>query len=449
MNIDNKTIKVPKLKADGVVLKKTAIANIILIISLTSPAFIPYKFIPLVVLIFAIILVFMSSFRFPSGLGFIVVPIAVIMCAGMIFSLDNSPYLIGKDLWYVSKPVLIMFVGYMLMFHIVDLKKIFQAILISSSITALIHIYDYIMLPEYLKTSLVSIRSEAGDGYFITIIAIAVIAVAWRARIKIFPRYSWLAWILAILALISICLAFSRTLWVSLFIMLTIVLELYNYRNIRRVALYTTLLFVLAFIVFSTSDSERFGDKKTTMGKLANSIKEISISDYSNRLEITRNWRGYQSHRGVETYLEGSAPEYIFGRGFGTMIDMELYAVVGKDLRPIRYVPMTHNGYVFILVKAGLVGLIVFLFYLYRFFHLSLFYSKSDNRYTYITAKIVMALTFVLAFTTIIILGFFTKFIMTPFLVVYGALIAFMRLHEYDDDGNPVEANTCNNEELR
>lgn len=58
-----------------------------------------------------------------------------------------------------------------------------------------------------------------------------------------------------------------------------------------------------------------------------------------------------------------------FGEGLGALVDLGLFESLTRDPRDaVRFIPIFHNGYVFVLVKAGLVGIALYLLVLTRLY---------------------------------------------------------------------------------
>lgn len=118
----------------------------------------------------------------------------------------------------------------------------------------------------------------------------------------------------------------------------------------------------LALIVFSigTLLPELDIQEYSFLGKVSNSINELSfVTDYD-MTSITTNWRGFEAFKAFDAWSKASLGEKIFGLGVGTSIDIGFYYDLLED-QSFRYLPILHNGYFMILVKYGLLGIIFFI----------------------------------------------------------------------------------------
>ncbi|MGE5758098.1 MAG: hypothetical protein ACM3W8_04450, partial [Sideroxydans sp.] len=100
--------------------------------------------------------------------------------------------------------------------------------------------------------------------------------------------------------------------------------------------------------------------------KITNVFDEMFSSEFNSEDEIRTNWRAYEALQGVTKYLAGTAGNYLFGFGFGAKTDIGIEMRLGEVDR--SDVPVFHNGYIYLLVKLGALGLFLYLFFLYRMF---------------------------------------------------------------------------------
>ena len=63
----------------------------------------------------------------------------------------------------------------------------------------------------------------------------------------------------------------------------------------------------------------------------------------------------------MHSYLTGSFLSIIIGKGFGYLLDIGFIQILA-DIK-IRYIPFLHNGYVYILLKTGFIGLFSYLLF--------------------------------------------------------------------------------------
>jgi O-antigen ligase len=92
-----------------------------------------------------------------------------------------------------------------------------------------------------------------------------------------------------------------------------------------------------------------------------NSASELEIGDYREASDINNKFRGWETYMAFVTFSDGNVSQIIFGHGLGKMIDLGTYLFFADAYR--RYIPVLHNGYMYALVKTGIVGILCYLFY--------------------------------------------------------------------------------------
>jgi hypothetical protein len=162
------------------------------------------------------------------------------------------------------------------------------------------------------------------------------------------------------------------------------------------------------------------------IGKLARSTDELSIQEYPDLKSINLNWRGYETARAFRKYASGDPLELAFGYGCGALVDVGLWMPFGNiDGLPVRYFPILHNGYAYLLVKGGAIAIALFG---YAFFGLYRLGSRTaagpPAELSTNTGRLMQGSVVILAFTTWLVAGVFSKLDLFPYLLLAGFLIA-------------------------
>lgn len=381
------------------------------------------------------ICILLPSFRIPRGLGFLIWPIAAIVGVGLAGSIGKVPYDTAKDVWYLANPLLAIVLGYIAVPYLGDPKTLFRILVVSASVTSLYHISFFLVDTRLMAQSPDDIRLAAGKGYFLTVISISIIASLWRERIPLFPRARWLEKVSLCLCLISLILSFSRTLLFSLLIMLFVVAGLLDYKRVRTIVVALGAVATLLFWILTTPEVEKAGSQKTFRGKMANSSQEFLIKEHRGMVDINQNWRAYESSRALKTYLEGGWARYATGRGFGALVDVGLLINLGGESR--WEIPILHNGYMHLLVKTGLVGVLLYVFYLLRFARFGRSVGRTargpmacarSGPMLRVAGGLIVGIALILLATTSVVRGFLSKGTLFPAIITLGALISYARL---------------------
>jgi hypothetical protein len=81
-------------------------------------------------------------------------------------------------------------------------------------------------------------------------------------------------------------------------------------------------------------------------------------------LKFNDNYRSYENIRTVQQLTYNS--NLVFGEGIGSQVDLKQKVYLG-DME-LRYISILHNGYMTVLLKTGLFGLVIYLYSIFFFF---------------------------------------------------------------------------------
>ena len=409
--------------APALTVKKSALSKAALFLFMLAPAFAPAELVSALMLMVVAVVFVLSGFKAHRGMLALAAPILLLMAVGVAASYQSAPYDIFKDVWYTLNPLLALAIGYLLMHGIKDLRSLFKIIVFAASVASVLHVSYFIFDPGLIFQPADSIRAVAGRGYFITVLAVCVLAACRKAGMKLMPGP--IAAFLFLLCFSSIILSFSRTLWTSLAIMIIVVLGFLTARNLKKLAVLAVAAAGLFVYVFITPESQLAGPGQTLRGKMAHSFKEVMVSDYRKMADISVNWRGYESFLAIQTYLDGDSVQHAIGRGFGTLVDLGIYMDLGGE--KLRYIPIFHNGYIFVLVKTGVLGLLLYIYFLARVLLSGKRAVNSPSQEEKLAGRLLIAIGLVLSATTFVIAGFFNKSTLIPAVLLLCALASFCR----------------------
>jgi len=108
-------------------------------------------------------------------------------------------------------------------------------------------------------------------------------------------------------------------------------------------------------------------DVGSNQRRWAGSIQELNSTEFESVQDISENYRSYESIMALNTFLEGSIPEMLAGGGCGQLVDLQWSLPVPDDsvgegsVLLMDKIPILHNGYLMVLVKAGLAGVALFM----------------------------------------------------------------------------------------
>lgn len=331
-------------------------------------------------------------------------PLLIILLIGTITTFFYAYNLMdtGKDIAYFMKPVLLLFIGYSI-FHSIKGQMFFFKVFVYLGIGfALIHLFKLITYPNLFDTSINTLRNETGLSNPVELLAIVFLLLGLKyPKIQIFSKKKITYYVL-ILLLLSFFLYFSRTMWVAIFLLL---LTAFGYAKISFKALkYLGLFFLLIssfYIYLYSIEIERNEPGISAfLYKMKIAPEEIFLPkiDLNDHASLWDHWRAYEAKMAFD---QMSDLEHIFGRGFGSLVDLHFVAPLNEE--GMQYISHLHNGYAMIYYKTGIIGLLLYLLFILNLY-LFTFYKKNQNSEIPIT-NLIAAIGIYLLFSSLIISG--------------------------------------------
>lgn len=355
-----------------------------------------------------------------------VAPFVAAIVIGLVAGIGADRYLYFKDAWYYSNPAVIIAVGYVLGRLLNDVKRGLRAFVIGGTLVAVYHLSSFALHPELLLRQATQIRALTGTGYYATSLVVIVLVGwwgRWRPALGISPAFASLS---LLLCGASTALSFSRTMAMVVVLGVLAMGGFFARREWLRIGIFVAALALGLGVLQASVDTGSVQAKRSFIGKLARSADELSVQDYTNRKEINDNWRGYETSRGIDGWAEGGVFRQIFGKGFGAQVDLGLFQNLSTDSRgSVRFIPIFHNGYVYLLVKTGVVGVLLYLgalLWMYRVGRRSAGGAPDDP--ATLQGRALQGCVVVLAVSTWVVSGAFNKFDMFAFLMLIGFLLA-------------------------
>jgi len=356
----------------------------------------------------------------------VTLPFGLMMVIGLVLGAGADRYLYLKDAWYYSNPAVIIALGFVFGRLLGDSRRGLRAFILAGTLVALVHMVPFMLRPELLLRAATSIRAAAGTGYYATALAI-IILLGWRGRWReSLGLHPVVGTVCLLLCTASFVLSFSRTMTLVVVVGALAMVGVFARREWLRIAA-LALVGVLAIVALqATVDTSSIDSRRSFIGKLARSFEEISVQDYSSAAQINSNWRGYETARGLDHWQEGAPAQWLLGSGFGAQVDLGRFQNLSNDPRAaVRFIPIFHNGYVYLLVKTGLVGVALYvavLIWLYRVGRRTAANLPVDE--AALEGRALQACAVVMLLSTWVVAGAFNKFDMFAFLMMIGFLLA-------------------------
>lgn len=321
-------------------------------------------FAPLIVLLGLIIWMMTAGDRSFSYLR-LTWPLWLVFIMGLQGVFRHGVFHILRDIAFALTPVCLLFIGCWIAEKPRMQTLILKLLIACSFILSVNHLLSFMLNPDLLSAEAVDVRQIAGNGAG-NLVVLAFVLGVFQNRLstgklffKLLPRFVALPILLA-----SIVLSYSRTEFV---VLLVVAFSLWGWlTRVKFSSLIGVGAVALSLLVVVATTPE--GEIETFRGKLANSISEITVANYQNDEDINTKWRGFETARVLQSFADGSVLAQIFGQGFGALVELGFEMRLGEEY--FRAIPIFHNGYAYVLIKSGLLGLVCYaLFYFYVLKH--------------------------------------------------------------------------------
>ncbi len=276
----------------------------------------------------------------------------------------QDTYEIYKDIWYMIKGILAFWVGTLLMDNIETKKDVWKSIIWAAFLVAAVYLFLFFM--EAAKGGFSSVRMLRKANVPPPVLFVSF-ACAFSLIYSDLIKGGILRPIVNIILLLCIVLSFSRLIWFSFLIMFFVMVIFFCQINIKL--LVRIIIFSIIGLFFVFMSIHTFSLQKTwsnMFSKILNSFSELRVESVQ-RIQITKLhkvWRGFETHRAWNQYIEGEWFELFLGQGYGKTVNIGFdMRLAGKNFRQL---PVLHNGYLEVLLTTGIIGIFLFFFFFLR-----------------------------------------------------------------------------------
>ncbi|PDS23411.1 O-antigen ligase family protein [Flavobacterium branchiophilum] len=347
-----------------------------------------------------------------------IVPLLLVFAIGFlgIFLNKYKPVDVLKDCFYVGKPILGLAIGYFFFSKINDYSIFVKSVVLAALLSAIFHVF-YVVFTGAIFGSLSLIREFMRDNFLEMFALFMMYFYNLKEKNKLFKSKFVYNFVFRLI-LISCILYFSRTMIITA-IMLWLTLLGYaklNAKSFRIIGIFSFSITMLYVYLFSIKIDRNEEGVRALLFKIKNAPAEIFITkiDKEDHKQLWDHWRGYEAARAFKL-MSDSPSSYVFGCGHGSLINLKIFAPLTNDDKGLKYISEIHNGYVFILYKTGLIG-----FILYLYFIIILYLNVYKNS---LMANFLGMIAIFYFFTTITITGIFNK--NDTIIFILGGLLYF------------------------
>lgn len=359
----------------------------------------------------------------------IIAPLVLIFIIGLLgfFYEKHDLNFIFKDITYFLKPINGILLSYFLFRKGFELVIFLKTILFVGCLTAFIHLFGIFILGDFANNSIHKLRGDFGLDNFIEIFAFYILLFSkkhmneWLIRKKVFR------FLVLFFLLISIYLYFSRTMLVVFFVM---GFSLLGYakitvKTLKFIGIAVVSILVLYAYLFSVKLDRNAKGAEAFLYKIKIAPEEIFKSkiDRNNHKELWDHWRGYEAKRAIYL-MEENPTSYFIGTGFGSLVNLKFQAPVGGE-GGMKYISRLHNGYIFVLYKTGILGLLLYFVFLTSLY-MKIYRFNTNNSNQILVNRLISSIGLFYIFTTLIISGIYIPRDAVVF--VLGGLLSFNTL---------------------
>lgn len=349
----------------------------LLLLQLYMPSFKANVFLQMAAFMFFIVI---ENVRLSAQFLKQVFPLVVLLLLGFVGTFFHRYVLydIFKDIFHFIKPIVGLLIGYVIARRLISMGLFVRGIVLAALVSAVIHFLIIIFMVRD-PGDIEDIREFTKDNFLELFGVFFIIFYKKFEGHEIINRVWYRRACLAFLTL-SCLLYFSRTMVILAVIL---VLAVYGYTKITATTVKVFALLALAtaglFVYLNTANIKRNSvGFENFLYKIKNAPGEVFETkiDRENHSDLWDHWRAYEAKRAIA--LMNTEPQsYVYGTGYGSLVNLKFFAPITGDEKGIRYISDLHNGYINVLYKVGLLGIIIYLIMLVRF------YRYINRRFTF------------------------------------------------------------------
>lgn len=344
----------------------------------------------------------------------ILTPLYLIAAAGLVFAFNNALADISRDVWHLVKAISCMLLGYLLTRRVGCFSRLLKQFIYISLVLSLVY-----MVPFLIGTYQIGLDKPGDLAHASLATAIALPLLLMRNNGLVLIRSGQFRAFAILCMALAYAISLSRTAIGCAVIMTLAAFGVFD--NTKRLMRYAFLFWVLVFVLGQLLPTVEAGDISFA-GKIRNSLAELAFTDDTDSSAMLINWRGFEAYRAFVGFIDSNPAQQLFGRGLGATVDLGMSIQMSADMN-YQFIPVLHNGYLHVLAKYGLLGVVLYLVFLRRVG--GQFSGISGDKAQLMTRRMLIGLSIVLAYTTLVISGPFNKEHVDPILILLGTFLGY------------------------
>jgi len=337
-------------------------------------------------------------------------PIVLLFVLGSLSAFANLGANIARDVWVMLKIVVCFSMG---CWFAVNARSYWDVARILTNFGVLSAVF--FLIPFLIGIRELGFGGE-GDGKQASLGSLMAIpflmSSAWRT--------GWMSnrgarWAALLVVFLSLTVALSRTSIACGLLMVLCGLGFFD--NFRRILKFSLIIGFLIFVVVQLLP-DLDAANISFAGKLGNSLAEIAFTDAADSREMLINWRGFEAFRALLGFESAGAFQQIVGQGLGATVDLGMEVEMSSEMT-YQYLPVLHNGYMQVLTKFGILGVLAYLFFIFKILKdgSAMFGVWRQG----LIPRITIAYAVILIYTSLVVTGAFNKTVMDPVMIIFGA----------------------------
>jgi hypothetical protein len=277
---------------------------------------------------------------------------AIAMVSSLFYHVKFYEY--ARDIAYMLKPIIGLVLGYQLCKDY--LQKPMNILVNSGILLAIAHTGILVFSVVFLHIrNLEDLRLYGGFFSDFEVYALIFLLFHDKFGVEVSKTKYWFG---VLILFFSIGMYFARTNFIQL-VFLFMAMKGYFVLNARSLRIIVTSVIVIGLgytAIYIYNPARRGSTLETFLYK----VKNTPIEPFKTKVDVN-NWKDFNdNYRSYETILtirqtkaEG-ARAIIMGQGMGSSVDLK--QKVWLQTTYMRYIPFLHNGFMTVLLKAGILG---------------------------------------------------------------------------------------------
>ena len=346
-----------------IVLNKEKIYNYFFAFCVIIPFFNNYE-ISFLCWVVAAILTIKKSYSV-EFLKYVSIFVSILLFAIIVgFFYEHNLYFVIRDITYLLKPILGLILGYQ--FYKKEIHSPFQFLLKAGILMAIIHLMLVGYGIFYHGARAVSAIRQYG-GYFNDYEIYTLIILIFHKRLGLNIESKKYLTFMAILGLSSF-FYLARTNFIQ-FIILFFAMKEWLKLTPKSLSVLSAL-FIFSSLTYTAIYQYNPKRNGNSFDEFLYKVKMIPLEAFATKInrddwrDFHDHYRSYENVRTVEQLSYNNS--YLFGEGVGSQVNLKQKVYLGDMF--LQRISILHNGYMTVLLKSGIVGLVLLLISIFYFF---------------------------------------------------------------------------------